>query len=219
MNQQAYVKRIAKSLICSKARRDEFVRDIESDIKAALAAEEPWEQIEARMGDPRQVAQEFNENLSETELAAGKRRKRNKIAIIVVGIVLAVIAALALAAWWFLPQQHSAGQSIGLDEQTIVAQAEDVIEVLNADDFDEFAAIATETMATPESEESLMEARTLISPDWGEFKSFSNAYCAEVVQAGQTLQIVEIGAQYENVSVTYTIVFNENMEVAGLFMK
>lgn len=59
----------------------------------------------------------------------------------------------------------------------------------------------------------------MISPDWGEFKSFSNAYCAEVVQAGQTLQIVEIGAQYENVSVTYTIVFNENMEVAGLFMK
>ena len=142
MNQQAYVKRIAKSLICSKARRDEFVRDIESDIKAALAAGEPWEQIEARMGDPRQVAREFNENLSETELAAGKRRKRNKIAIVVVGIVLAVIAALALAAWWFLPQQHSAGQSIGLDEQTIVAQAEDVIEVLNADDFDEFAAIA-----------------------------------------------------------------------------
>ena len=133
MNQQAYVKRIAKSLICSKARRDEFVRDIESDIKAALAAGEPWEQIEARMGDPRQIAREFNENLSETELAAGKRRKRNKIAIIIVGIVLAVIAAL------------------GLDEQTIAAQAEDVIEVLNADDFDEFAAIATETMATPES--------------------------------------------------------------------
>ena len=65
MNKESYVKAVAKRLTCSKARQAEFVRDLESDIAAALSAGETWEQVESRMGDPRQVAQEFNEDLSE----------------------------------------------------------------------------------------------------------------------------------------------------------
>ena len=78
MNKESYVKAVAKRLTCSKARQAEFVRDLESDIAAALSAGETWEQVESRMGDPRQVAQEFNEDLSEAERAAGKKRKRTK---------------------------------------------------------------------------------------------------------------------------------------------
>lgn len=55
MNEKAYAKAVAKRLACSKARRDEFVHDLESDISSALAAGEAWEQVEARMGDPREV--------------------------------------------------------------------------------------------------------------------------------------------------------------------
>ena len=69
MNKESYVKAVAKRLTCSKARQAEFVRDLESDIAAALSAGETWEQVESRMGDPRQVAQEFNEDLSEAERA------------------------------------------------------------------------------------------------------------------------------------------------------
>ena len=58
MNKESYVKAVAKRLTCSKARQAEFVRDLESDIAAALSAGETWEQVESRMGDPRQVAQE-----------------------------------------------------------------------------------------------------------------------------------------------------------------
>ena len=74
MNKESYVKAVAKRLTCSKARQAEFVRDLESDIAAALSAGETWEQVESRMGDPRQVAQEFNEDLSEAERAAGKQQ-------------------------------------------------------------------------------------------------------------------------------------------------
>ncbi|MFR8301077.1 MAG: HAAS signaling domain-containing protein, partial [Gordonibacter urolithinfaciens] len=76
MNEKAYAKAVAKRLACSKARRDEFVHDLESDISSALAAGEAWEQVEARMGDPREVAREFNEGLSEGELAAGRKHRR-----------------------------------------------------------------------------------------------------------------------------------------------
>lgn len=219
MNQQAYVKTVAKNLACSKVRRDEFVHDIESDINAALSSGESWANVEQRMGDPRQVAREFNENLSEAELAAGKKRRRNKIIAIVIGIALVVIVALALTAWWFLPQQHTAGQNIGLNEQAVVAQAQEVVEILNADDFAALEAISIDAMSDPGSEQAIKDAQDLISTDWGEFKSFSNAYSAEIVQAGQVGEVVEIGAIYENVSVTFTIFFNEDMQVTGLYMK
>lgn len=72
MNQQSYTKMVKKRLMCSKPRRDEFVRDLESDIASALAAGESWEQVEQRMGEPYLVAQEFNDNLSQEEIAAWK---------------------------------------------------------------------------------------------------------------------------------------------------
>ena len=84
MNKESYVKAVAKRLTCSKARQAEFVRDLESDIAAALSAGETWEQVESRMGDPRQVAQEFNEDLSEETQAhqddsyRGDRRGGNR---------------------------------------------------------------------------------------------------------------------------------------------
>ena len=37
MNEKAYAKAVARRLACSKARRDEFVRDLESDIASSLA--------------------------------------------------------------------------------------------------------------------------------------------------------------------------------------
>lgn len=59
MNEKAYAKAVARRLACSKARRDEFVRDLESDIASSLADGETWEQVERRLGDPRDVAREF----------------------------------------------------------------------------------------------------------------------------------------------------------------
>ena len=205
MNEQAYVKAVAKNLAASKQRNDEFVRDLESDIADALSAGETWEQIELRMGDPRHVAYEFNDNLSEKERAAGKKRKRTKV--------------IAIATWWFLPSQHTAGQQIGVDEQTVIAQAEEAIGYLNADDFAGLESISIEAMADPSAKASIEEARDLISSDWGEFESFGSAYAAEVVQAGQVVEVAEIVAVYENVSVTYTIMFNEDMVLTGLYMK
>lgn len=219
MNERAYVKAVAKNLAASKQRNDEFVRDLEADIADALSAGEAWEQIELRLGDPRQMAYEFNDSLSEKERAAGKKRKRTKIIAIVAAVVVVIVAAIAVAAWWFLPSQQTAGQKIGVDEQTVIAQAEKAIGYLNADDFEGLESMSVEAMADPSAKTSIEEAQALISSDWGEFKSFGNAYAAEVVQAGQVVEVVEIGAVYENVSVTYTIMFDEDMVLTGLYMK
>lgn len=216
MNQTSYVKAIAKCLTCSKARRDEFVRDLESDIAAALAAGETWEQVEARMGDPRQVACELNDELSETELSAGKKRKRNKVVLIIVAVVVVIAAIIGGATWWATPRYIAVGQESGHMEQELIQQAELVVEAFNANDVEALAALSDETLA-PLMDAELMDSvhAALSGGDWGAFESFGNEYVGEFVYMGKTSNPVELVALYENVTVTFTLAFNEDMELTG----
>lgn len=219
MNRESYVKAVAKRLGCSKGRRDEFVRDLESDISDALAAGETWEQVERRMGDPLQVAAEFNEDLSATEVAAGKKRKRTKIIAIVLAVVVALAAILAAATWWATPHQADAGQSIGMTEQEIIAQAQDAAEIIAEGDYSSLRPMIEDAASEELSEPVMADAHALFGDDWGSLESYGNTYATQITQMGQTVNIVEMVAMYENTTVTYTIVFDESMKIVGLNMR
>lgn len=62
-------------------------------------------------------------------------------------------------------------------------------------------------------------AKTQISDDWGNFQSWGSIYLSEVTQQGQTFAVGQATAVYEHVTVTYTISFDEDMKLAGLYMK
>lgn len=219
MNREAYVKAVAKRLACSKGRRDEFVRDLESDISDALAAGETWEQVERRMGDPLQVAAEFNEDLSASEIAAGKKRKRTKIIVIVLAVVVVLAAILAAATWWATPHQADAGQSIGMTEQEIIAQAQDAAEIIAEGDYGSLRPMIEDAASEELSEPVMADAHALFGDDWGSLESYGNTYATQITQMGQTVNIVEMVAMYENTTVTYTIVFDESMKIVGLNMR
>ncbi|MEI3229883.1 MAG: DUF3887 domain-containing protein [Gordonibacter pamelaeae] len=219
MNEKAYAKAVAKRLACSKARRDEFVHDLESDISSALAAGEAWEQVERRMGDPRDVAREFNEGLSEGELAAGRKRRRLRAAGVAAVAVVVVVAVLAAAAWWVFPKATSPGAATGLDEQAAVERAQEVVTLLDADDFDALRALSDETMAKALDATSLEAARASFSDDWGAFEAFGNAYAFEARQLWVTQEVVEMVAIYENITVTYDIVFESDMRLSSFYIK
>ena len=219
MNREAYVKAVAKRLGCSKVRRDEFVRDLESDISDALAAGETWEQVERRMGDPLQVAAEFNEDLSASKIAAGKKRKRTKVIVIVLAVVVALAAILAAATWWATPHQADAGQSIGMTEQEIIAQAQDAAEVIAEGDYSSLRPMIEDAASEELSEPVMADAHALFGDDWGSLESYGNTYATQITQMGHTVNIVEMVAMYENTTVTYTIVFDESMKIVGLNMR
>lgn len=219
MNEKAYAKAVAKRLACSKARRDEFVRDLESDIAAALAEGETWEQVERRMGDPRDVAREFNEDLSDRELAAGKKRRRNKVVGIVSGAVVVVLVVLVAAAWWATPKTAPAGQSVGLSEQEVIERAQEAIVLFDDGDLEAMRAMSTEVMQNALDAKSMDAARASFSDDWGAFESFGNAYAFEASQLWVTQEVVEVVAIYENVTVTYDIVFEKDMKLSSFFIK
>lgn len=220
MNQASYVKTVAKHLVCSKARRDEFVGDLESDIAAALAAGEAWEQVEHRLGDPRQMAAEFNADLSDSERAAGKKRKRNRIIGIVVAVALVLVAVIAVAAWWVMPHYVAVGEASGHTEQQIIERSQEVVELFSDGDAQAIAALGNETMKQGLNEQMIQAARDAINGgDWGDFKSFGTIYVGEFVQMGQTSNPVELVAVYEHATVTFTLAFNGDMELTGLFVK
>ncbi|MCF2641866.1 MAG: DUF3887 domain-containing protein [Lachnospiraceae bacterium] len=63
------------------------------------------------------------------------------------------------------------------------------------------------------------DARRQVGSDWGEIQSFGDFYMSEIRQRGQRYAVVQVAVMYENVEVTYTITFDENMKLAGLYMK
>ena len=208
MNREAYVKAVAKRLACSKGRRDEFVGDVESDISDALAAGETWEQVERRMGDPLQVAAEFNEDLSASEIAAGKKRRRTKIIAIVLAVVVVLAAILAAATWWATPHYVAVGEASGHTEQQVLDQAEQVVELFAAGD---------ETLKSLTNQEVIDSARDLFNGgDWGAFESFGNEYVGEFVYMGKTSNPVQLVAVYEHTTVTFVLAFDGDLQLTEM---
>lgn len=219
MNQKTYIKAVAKNLTCSKARSTEFIGDLEADIAEALATGESWEKIEQRMGIPYQIAAEFNEGLSDSELVAGKKRKRCKTISIVAAIVVVLLIAIVLIGSWLLPKSAPIGTVGNLTEQEIVSQAEEIVTLLDADDYGAIAGLSDATLAQKLDSATIDAARDTVGTDWGSFESFGSARVGKNIQMGQSFGVIEMVAVYENVTVTYTMAFNEDLEMTALYMK
>ena len=58
-----------------------------------------------------------------------------------------------------------------------------------------------------------------IGLDWGEMQSIGTIYMAVIKQQRQQLVITQVVVVYKNVSVTYTITFDKEMNLAGIYVK
>ena len=81
------------------------------------------------------------------------------------------------------------------------------------------AEIATSEMQPYLTEEKMEEAKKTIGDDWGTFRNFGKTYMTEIRQDGQSFAMVQMNASYDNVSVTYTLTFDAEMKLAGIYMK
>jgi uncharacterized membrane protein len=120
MNKENYLKTIIKELTCSKGKKLEIKRELESDIQTALASGELWQEIKERMGDPKEIAKEFNANQSYQEIASLKRKRRFKI----LGIVVLILICLITAINWALPksgENRSVTYTISFDQDMKLA--------------------------------------------------------------------------------------------------
>lgn len=215
MTAERYVNKIIRKVKCSGSRRKEIRQQLLSDIRGARENGEALENTMRRMGSAAEVAKEFNQNMPEKERKAYTRNKIWKIVIVVAVIIVAAVCMINR----MLPKGAEFGSSGVFEQNVVEEQAEWVIEKLNEDDFDALLGASDEAMQQVLTPEVIENARATIGDDWGNFRSYGQTYMSELKQNGKLFVAVQMTVAYENVSVTYTILFDEDMKLTGLYMK
>lgn len=215
MQQEEYIKSVMRKLQCSGQKKEEIEKELVSDIQTALANGESWEEIENRMGTSDQLAKEFNENLTPEELA-GRKRKQG---LLIAGIIVGILVLLGAGVFWILPKSYELEKSGIFQEAVVLEQTEEIIALLDTEDYAGLEECAIEKMKPFMQENVIVEAKATLGEKLGENQGITSSYMAEVRQAGQRTAVIQVTVQYENRSVTYTISYDEDMRLAGLYMK
>ena len=67
--------------------------------------------------------------------------------------------------------------------------------------------------------EEMEDAKSLLSDDWGERKLFGAVYMVELIQGNRHYAVGEMTVTYENVSTTYHLTYDQDMRLAGIYMR
>ncbi len=215
MTAQVYVNQIAKKVKCSKTKRKEICRQLLADIQAEADQGVPFDVIMLRMGEPAAIAEEFNQNLPQQEY---KKYKRSFFIKLAAGIA-AVLAVIVIAAAWFLPVSLRFGSSGLYTQAEVEARSKEIIRLLDAEDYESLQAAMADNVQDILTEEIIRSAKDQAGEDWGSFREFGKCYMSEQRIRGKTRAVAQINAAYENIGVTYTLFFNDDLKLSGLYIK
>lgn len=213
MDAEKYVKKIVRNLKCTGAKKKEIGDSLLSDIAARREQGEAMEQIMESMGSPEEIAEAFSQNLSDADRKAYKRRRIG----MTIGQIVAALVFLSVLAWWMIPKPAALGDD--LSQEAVTASVENVIVMLNQNDFDGLQELAVDELKSKLTQETMDEVRKGISEDWGEMQSIGKVYMQGLKQKGKVMVVTQVDAVYENVSVVYTISFDEDLRLGGLYMR
>lgn len=215
MNAEKYANSIVKKIKCSRKKRAEIRKQILSDISIHTQNGEPLETIMDSMGTPEEIAGEFNRDLSEGERKAYKTGRIVKIIL----AILAMLFLLAGYAWWIFPKASEIGSSGKFTQEALEDKVTSVILLLDQNDFETLKMDASVEMQSVLEQESIDKARAVIGGDWGAMQAVGTIYAQEVKQHGKLYAVTQTVVIYSNVDVVYTISFDENMKLAGIYIK
>lgn len=213
MDAEKYVKKIVRNLKCTGAKKKEIGDSLLSDIAARREQGEAMEQIMESMGSPEEIAEAFSQNLSDADRKAYKRRRIG----MTIGQIVAALVFLSVLAWWMIPKPAAFGDD--LSQEAVTASVENVVIMLNQNDFDGLQELAVDELKSKLTQETMDEVRKNISEDWGEMQSIGKVYMQGVKQKGKVIVVTQVDAVYENISVVYTISFDEDLRLGGLYMR
>lgn len=215
MNQDKYIKIVLKNINCLKKDKLKIKEDLKSDISIALANGETWLEIMGRLGSPKELADDLNENF---DYPVKSNSKRNLFIGIFVGIVAVVVIIMSCLFNYFVPESYPINESEIFDENTLNEQVQVVVNCLNADDYDELMNMSDDLIKQSLSHEDLKSVIKTLG-ELGDFKSITRINFVEVKNRGEVMAVGEVVALYDQKSVTYTISFDEDMKLVGLYMK
>lgn len=180
-----------------------------------LQGGESLEDVLGRMGIPWDYANRYNDNFDKAERKAAKRERALKIW----GIVLLLLAVLAAVIYWKLPKWSDISESTVFSEEQVKAQAEEIIRLYSDNNFEAVTAYMNDEMKQVLNAATLQYTKSQMKEEFGELLAFGNMYASEAKQNGIRYAMVQVSVSYSNMSVTYTITFDEEMKLAGFFVK
>lgn len=215
MSAEKYAKQVTGYLKCSGKRKQEIKKQITSDIQAAVEEGKSLEQVLRDMGEPKALAAEFNDSFGEAEKKAAGRAKACKI----LAFIFVILLLLAMLVWWVLPKTKPLSDSKTFSEDLVQERAELILELFNQKDYAALQEYQIEQMQELMVEETMEQMKAqYIGSDWGEMRNIGNIYSVEVSQMGRKYVVLQMTVSYENVSVTYTMTFDEELKLAGFYM-
>ncbi|MPN23109.1 hypothetical protein SDC9_170494 [bioreactor metagenome] len=107
------------------------------------------------------------------------------------------------------------GLSDAYDEEKVVSLAHEVVTDLNNNDYDAVVAMMNDTMKAALPTDKLSEAWAPVSEQLGAFDSFVKDATSEK----DSIATIVVLAKYANANLTFTISFNTDLQLVGLYMK
>lgn len=215
MNEQKYVKKVVNNVKCGHKQRKKISSQLLAEIRSEVEAGRSLEDVLDSMGNAKEAVAEFNDNLSSEDIRKYKKERLIKILL----IIAACIAILCVAVYCIMPKAKPLEKSDVFDKATVEQQISQVIELLNEEDYAMLRNLSTDKVKPSMTSDVIESAKKNICEDWGEFLNIGTIYASEIKQSGNYYAVGQVSVSYENVSVTYTITFDKDMRIAGLFMK
>lgn len=106
----------------------------------------------------------------------------------------------------------------GFDEAEVKAAAENVIDLLNKNDSEGLTALMSDDMKALLTDDVQSQIFALVK-DSGAFQEISDLKMTGATENGITFAAVVAQAKYANREITYTISFDKDMKLAGLYLK
>lgn len=210
-----YIHQVVRRLNCSGKKREEIKKQLTADFLAAEENGEKAEDIIKRMGNPAEMAEEFNRNFSDSEKKKYKREKWTK-RVSVAAVILILFGAVL---YWALPKTTPIAESKIFQEDQVEKRAKEVIRQIGAEDYESLRACSDEKIKAILNDGFIEDAKKNFGSDWGELSSYGNSYIVQTSQMGKTYAVVQMNTSFENTGVTFTLSFDKDMKLAGLYMK
>lgn len=115
-------------------------------------------------------------------------------------------------------ESSESGKASSAQKEKYTEKAQNVIALFNEKKSDEIRELSDRTLKNALTDDKLSEVYAQLKES-GEFEEFLENDMAEVEQNGQTFTVVVQQAKYEKNTLTYTLSFDKDEKLAGIFYK
>lgn len=142
--------------------------------------------------------------------------KKRLITWTIVLVCIGIVIGLFLRMW---PSSKDISESTVFQAEQVEEQAKYMISLLDAGEYATMREYETPDMQATLSNTAINQAKAAVADEFGAFVAYGSIEMSEMTQGSKTYAFVQMVVTYENTDVTYSLTFDEDMKLAGIYMK